>query len=55
MNEIMKNVLATGFHDTSSEILVKKAVCKSLVLPNDKILDSQILLAEADRHSYKYI
>ena len=27
----------------------------SLILPNDKALDSQILLAEIDRHHYKYI
>lgn len=51
----MKKILMTGFRGTSSELLVKKAVCKSLVFPNDKVLDSQILLAEIDRHDYKYI
>lgn len=28
---------------------------KSLILPNDKVLDSKILLTEANRHAYKYI
>lgn len=51
----MKDILMTGFCGTSSELLVKKADCKSLILPNDKILDSQILLAELERHSYEYI
>lgn len=49
------NFLVTGFCGTSSELILNKAVCKSLVLPNDKVLDSQILLAEVDKHDYKYI
>lgn len=51
----MENILMTGFCGTSSELLVKKADCKSLILPNDKVLDSQILLAELVRQNYEYI
>ncbi|MDE7351611.1 MAG: hypothetical protein K2O06_00965 [Acetatifactor sp.] len=51
----MKEILLTGFRGTSSEWLVKKADCKSLILPNDKILDAQILLSEIYLHDYKYI
>lgn len=51
----MKDILMTGFCGTSSELLVKVADCKSLILPNDKILDSQILLTELERQSYEYI
>lgn len=51
----MKNILLTSFSGTSSEILVKKADYKSLILPNDKILDAQILFTEMDLQSYSYI
>lgn len=51
----MNQILMTGFCGTSSELLVEKADCKSLILPNDKVLDSQILLEEIERHDYKYI
>lgn len=51
----MKKILMTGFGGTSSEILVKRAACKFLVFPNDKVLDAQILLTELERHDYKYI
>lgn len=51
----MKEVLLTGFYGTSSELLVKKAACKPLILPNDKELDFQILLGEVGRQNYKYI
>ncbi len=53
--KFMKKILITGFCGTSSELLVKKAVGKLLILPNDKVLDSQILLTEVGRHAYKYI
>ena len=42
----MRNILLTGFRSTSSELLVKKAKAKSLILPNDKVLDFRKLLAE---------
>ncbi len=48
-------ILLTGFEGTSAELLVKKAVYKSLILPNDKVLDSQILSAEIGRQSYRYV
>ena len=53
--KFMKEILLTGFCGTSSELIVNKAACKSLVLPNDKVLDSQILLAQLGRHDYRYI
>lgn len=50
-----KCVLLTGFRGTSSELLVKRAKCSSLVLPNDKLLDSRLLFEELDRKSYDYV
>lgn len=49
------NILMTGFRGTSSELLVKRADCKSLILPNDKVLDAELLLSELERQSYKYV
>lgn len=49
------DILLTGFEGTSAELLVKKAVYKSLILPNDKVLDAQILFAEIGRRSYRYV
>lgn len=49
------DILLTGFGGTSSEELVKRADCRTLMLPNDKVLDSRLVLAELDRHSYAYI
>lgn len=43
------NILLTGFCGTSSELLVKTAKYKSLILPNDKTADSAILLQELNR------
>lgn len=51
----MNDILLTGFRGTSSELLVKRADCKSLILPNDKGLDGQILLAELERQDYRYV
>lgn len=50
-----KCVLLTGFRGTSSELLVKRAKCSSLVLPNDKLLDSRLLLEELDQKNYDYV
>lgn len=49
------DILLTGFRGTSSEVLVKRADYRSLILPNDKVLDSRLLLAELDRHNYEYV
>ena len=49
------NILLTGFRGTSSELLVKKANYKSLILPNDKIIDSNILLGEISLQEYDII
>lgn len=51
----MKSVLLTGFRGTSSELLMKRAKCSSLVLPNDKWLDSRLLCGELNRKSYDWI
>ena len=49
------DILLTGFRGTSSELLVKKSKYKSIILPNDKILDSRILLQEIRRQKYDYV
>ena len=51
----MRNILLTGFRGTSSELLVKKADYQTMILPNDKVLDSQLLLAELELQHYEYI
>lgn len=48
-------ILLTGFRGTSAEPLVKRADYKSLILPSDKVIDSRILLEEADQGTYNYI
>jgi len=49
------NILLTGFCGTSSEMLVKKSNYKSLLLPSDKVIDSQILLEEISLRAYDSI
>lgn len=49
------NILLTGFCGTSSELLVEKANYKSLILPNDKVIDSNILLEEISLQKYDVI
>lgn len=49
------NILLTGFCNTSSELLVKRTKYRSLILPNDKMMDSQILLEEISRQRYDYV
>lgn len=51
----MRDILLTGFCGTSAEQLVKMAYFKSLFLPNDKVLDSRLLIAELTRQHYEYI
>ena len=48
-------ILLTGFCGTSSELLVKKASHKSIILPNNKAVDSQLLIAEIEPREYDYI
>ena len=48
-------ILLTGFCNTSSELLAKCAQYKSLILPNDKLKDSQILLEEIGGQKYDYV
>ncbi len=48
-------ILLTAFRGTSSELLVKAANYKSLLLPNDKVMDSRLLLQEIGAQSYDYI
>ena len=49
------DILLTGFQGTSSELLVEKASQKSIILPNNKIVDSQLLIAEINLRKYDYI
>lgn len=49
------DILLTGFGGTSSELLVKKANYKSLILPSNKIVDSQLLIEEIRLRKYDYI
>ncbi len=49
------DILLTGFCGTSSELLVEKANYKSLILPNDKMMDSNILLKEMSLLEYDLI
>ncbi|MBD5527633.1 MAG: hypothetical protein HDR02_04370 [Lachnospiraceae bacterium] len=48
-------VLLTGFCGTSSELLIKKAGCESIILPNNKIADSQLLIEKISLHRYDYV
>lgn len=38
----IEEILLTGFRGTSSEMLVRKADSKFLILPNDKAKDAQM-------------
>lgn len=49
------NILLTGFRGTSSELLVKKSNYKSVIMPNDKVIDSRILLEKIRRQKYDYV
>lgn len=49
------NILLTGFYGTSSELLIKKASHKSIILPNHKVMDSQLLISEIHSQGYDYI
>lgn len=51
----MMNILLTGFCGTSSELLVKMARHKSIILPNNKVADSQLLIEEIGPRNYDYI
>ena len=48
-------ILLTGFCGTSSELLVKKASHKSIILPNNKVVDSQLFITEIGLREYDYI
>lgn len=49
------DILLTGFGGTSSELLIKKASYKSLILPSNKIVDSQLLIEEIRLRKYDYV
>lgn len=51
----MMDILLTGFCGTSSELLVKMARHKSIILPNNKVADSQLLIEEIGPRNYDYI
>ncbi len=53
---IKKNILLTAFLRSSSEMLIKDIEnYKKLILPNDKIKDSQILIEILSRCNFDYI
>lgn len=52
---IVMDILLTGFCGTSAELLVKRANYKSLILPNDKVADSQLLCEEIGLQKYDYV
>ena len=49
------DILLTGFQGTSSELLVKRAKHRSIILPSNKIVDSQLLIEEISLRRYDYI
>ena len=49
------NILLTGFCGTSSELLIKNAGYKSIILPNNRLIDSQLLIKEISLQRYDYI
>ncbi|MDE7222875.1 MAG: hypothetical protein K2O34_03715 [Acetatifactor sp.] len=49
------NILLTGFQATSSEALIKKADYKFIILPNNKMIDSKLLIEEIRLQEYNYI
>lgn len=49
------NILLTGFCGTSSELLIKKAGYKFIILPNNRVIDSQLLIREISLQRYDYI
>ncbi|MDE6516628.1 MAG: hypothetical protein K2L18_02100 [Acetatifactor sp.] len=51
----MMEILLTGFCGTSSELLVKKANYKSIILPSNKVIDSKLLIEEIGPREYDYI
>ena len=54
--EQRKNILLTVFHGTSSERLMQNNdIYKTLILPNDKIKDSQLLIETISREKFDYV
>ena len=49
------DILLTGFQGTSSELLVKRAKHRSIILPSNKVVDSQLLIEEISLRKYDYI
>ena len=50
-----KRILLTAFHNTSSQMLLEDAEETTLILPNDKQRDSQILLELLSSEQFDYI
>ena len=51
-----KNILLTSFRDTSSELLLKEFnEFPVLVLPNDKVRDSELLIEMLSKTHYDYV
>lgn len=53
---MQKKILLTAFRNTSAELLIKGAKdYKTLLLPNDKIKDSEKLIAAISREKFDYV
>jgi len=51
-----KKILLTAFHNTSSELLIKNTTnYEMLILPNDKVKDSELLIASVSNRKYDYV
>ena len=52
---LKRNILLTAFRGTSAEELLKGAECDRLLLPNDKVRDSEILIKAVATGKYDYV
>jgi len=51
-----KKILLTAFHNTSSELLIKNTTnYEMLILPNDKVKDSELLIEAVSSRKYDYV
>lgn len=51
-----KNILLTAFYGSSSELLLKHTeIYKTLILPNDKVKDSERLIDTISKRKFDYI
>ena len=52
----MNSILLAGFSGTSAQYLVEQSKeCDALLLPNDKVLDSQLLISKLQNNKYDIV